>query len=349
MSGFQLPNHQELDLPTWRREKKGSCLVTGAAGFLSSYVIQSLLESGRAVVAYDLAELNAERRFVIGSRYSEIAVETGSIDDRARLFDVVKKYDVSEIVHGATIIDPDVLVRQRDLGFSVNVHGTLNVLEAARALEVSKVVYISSIGVLPKKLYEPIDAAHPLILANRGPADDFYGAHKLASEAMCFAYHQALGVDFRIVRPSAMYGLGMNRWVGPLKDMIECSVRREPVRFATGGRHPRDYTHAHDVAALVVVLLNETESDDRVFYGATGEELVTASEVAALVRELISDADIDIGEDLTPGEAPSVACRGRLDVTSGLALGWSPRFRRIRDGLANYIEEYTTFLAEGSG
>ena len=326
---------------------RGPCLVTGAAGFLSSYIIRSLLESGREVVAYDLAQLGVERRFVIGSGFSDIAVEWGSVDDRARLFDVVKKHGVSEIVHCATIIDPDVLVRQRDLGFSVNVHGTLNVLEAARTLEVNKVVYISSIGVLPQRLYEPIDAAHPVILADRGPADDFYGSHKLASEAMCFAYHQALGVDFRIVRPSAMYGLGMNTWVGPLKDMVERSVRRQPVRFATGGRHPRDYTHAHDVAALVLVLLNESESDDRLFYGATGEELVTASDVAAIIRELIPGADIEIGEELSVGEEPSVACRGRLDVTGGLALGWSPRFASIRDGLTNYIEEYTRFLAEG--
>ena len=77
-------------------------------------------------------------------------------------------------------------------------------------------------------LYRPIDGNHPVLLADAGPGTDFYGSTKVAAEALCFAYHQALGLDFRTIRPSAVYGLGMNQYVGPIKAMVENAVRGVP-------------------------------------------------------------------------------------------------------------------------
>ena len=91
-------------------------------------------------------------------------------------------------------------------------------------------------------MYEPIDANHPILLADAGPGTDFYGSTKVAAEAMLFAYHQALGLDFRTIRPSAVYGLGMNQYVGPIKAMVENAVRGEPAHFEFGGAHPRART-----------------------------------------------------------------------------------------------------------
>ena len=87
-------------------------------------------------------------------------------------------------------------------------------------------------------MYEPIDSNHPILLADAGPGTDFYGSTKAAAETMLFAYWQALGFDFRTIRPSAVYGLGMNQYVGPIKAMVENSVRGEPAHFEFGGAHP---------------------------------------------------------------------------------------------------------------
>ena len=113
----------------------------------------------------------------------------------------------------------------------------------------------SSIGVLPSVEYQPIDVNHPMVLASKGPGTDFYGSSKAASELLCYAYHQSLGIDFRTIRPSAVYGLGMTVWVGPIKALVEGAVRGEPVHVEFGGPHPRDYTHARDIASLVVAVL----------------------------------------------------------------------------------------------
>lgn len=197
---------------------------------------------------------------------------------------------------------------------------------------------------LPRVLYQPIDGNHPLILADAGPGTDFYGSTKVAAEALLFAYHQALGLDFRTIGPSAVYGLGMNQYVGPIKAMVENAVRGERAHFEFGGAHPRAYTHARDIASLVIAMLDAPDEADRIFYGSTGEPLTTTTEVAQIVRELVPGADVEIGEELSEAEKPVVALRGELSVENARTqLGWEPRYRSIRDGIAQYVEQYRAY------
>ena len=161
---------------------------------------------------------------------------------------------------------------------------------------------------------------------------------------MLFAYNQALGLDFRTIRPSAVYGLGMNQYVGPIKAMVENAVRGEPAHFEFGGAHPRPYTHVRDIARLVIAMLDAPDDADRIFYGATGGPLVTTTEVAQIVREIVPGADIEIGEELSEAEKPVVALRGELSIENArVQLDWEPRYAVIRDGVAQYIEAFQEF------
>jgi nucleoside-diphosphate-sugar epimerase len=258
----------------------------------------------------------------------------------------VRAYRPHEIVHMGMIIDPAYLARNRTTGLEVNLMGAVNVLEAAYAFDVERIVAFSSIGVLPGVLYEPIDVAHPIVVGDRGPASDFYGAAKAAAEVLAFAYHQALGVDVRIIRPSAVYGLGMTIWVGPIKAFVEHAVRGEPHHVERGGPHPRDYTHARDIGGLVAAVLGAPEGADRVYYGATGRPLVTTSEVARIVNEVVPGAEVSIGDDVADDERAVMALRGQLSIDNARAqLGWEPAYGDVRDGIAQYAEQYRAFLA----
>jgi UDP-glucose 4-epimerase len=195
-------------------------------------------------------------------------------------------------------------------------------------------------------MYEPIDANHPILLADSGPGTDFYGGTKAAAETLLYAYHQALGFDFRTIRPSAVYGLGMNQYVGPIKAMVENAVRGEPAHFEFGGKHPRAYTHVRDIASLVIAMLDAPDDADRVFYGSTGGPLVTTTEVAQIVREVVPGADVEIGEELAEAEKPVAALRGQLSVDNAREqLGWEPRYASIQEGIAQYVEQYRAFHA----
>ncbi|WP_267128258.1 NAD-dependent epimerase/dehydratase family protein [Baekduia soli] len=157
---------------------------------------------------------------------------------------------------------------------------------------------------------------------------------------------QCFGLDVRIVRPSAVYGLGMNFPIY-VRPMVEAAVAGQPVAFASGGPVARDYTHVKDLAGITMALLDGPADADRTFFGATGRDLVSASRVAELVRELVPGADITIADVVGPADRfESGGFRGRLSIDNAREqLGWAPRFGDIRDGLAEYVDSLRAYRA----
>jgi nucleoside-diphosphate-sugar epimerase len=97
-------------------------------------------------------------------------------------------------------------------------------------------------------------------------------------------------------------------------------------------------------------MLAAPDGADRTFYGSTGGPLVTTTEVAAIVREVIDGADVEIGEELSASEQAVVAFRGQLSVDNARAqLGWEPAYASLRDGITQYADEYRAFLAATAG
>jgi UDP-glucose 4-epimerase len=183
-----------------------------------------------------------------------------------------------------------------------------------------------------------------VLLPGEGPGSGAYGASKVAGEAFCFAYRQSYGVDFAVVRPSAVYGLGMRHPIF-VKPMIEGAVRGEPVRLTHGGSFPRDYTHVGDIASLAVALVDAADLETRIFYGATGRALVTGRELAAAVCRVVEGADIEIEDALTPEDRLELRGRGVLSVKANEdELGWRPHFT-LDDGLREYAESYRLYWA----
>lgn len=322
-------------------------LVTGGSGFIGSYVLRRLAERGDTVVNFDIQEPTDKAAWWLRPVADDIHFVQGSVDNLADVVGAVKTYEPDGVVHIAAIVNPVLLSKRPKLALDVNLGGTFNVLEAARLYDIGRVVYYSSIGVLPSVQYEPIDGNHPVILATEGPGASFYAAAKVSSEAFCWAYNQSFDLDFIIIRPSAVYGFGM-QWPIYIKPMVENAVRGELTRFEQGREFPRDYTHADDVAQLTVKALDvpAEEVQDRVFYAATGEPLVTAGEVAETVMELIPEADIEIGSGLSEEDQLEIRYRGVLDIGNARQqLGFEPRFANVRDGIRDYIENYRRYLA----
>ena len=322
-------------------------LITGGTGFIGSHLARALLDRGRPVCLFDVRGLSPEAKFVLGEFADRVPVDIGSIATWPQALEAITQRRPRQIVHIGGIVDPLFLLKNPSVAMSVNVGGTVNVLEAARLNDVERVIFFSSIGVLPKVQYEPIDAAHPVILAGGGPASGAYGAAKLAGEAFCFAYHQAFQLDVRIIRPSAAYGFGM-QWhsANYLKQLVEPAVRGEEVHLASGGPLPRDYVHVRDIAGLTLALLDAPAEADRVFYAATGQPLTTAAQAAKLVMQLIPGAVIEIADVLSEDDRVELGFRGVLSIESARQqLGWQPRYSSLTEGLKEYIECYRRFLA----
>jgi nucleoside-diphosphate-sugar epimerase len=324
-----------------------SALVLGGTGFIGGYVSRALAAEGRAVTAYGRRGPSPEMQRVLEEEAERITIAHGSIGNLPDLLAKVQSIRPSAIVHVAANVDVPALLRDPYLAFAENVTGTINVFEVARLVGVRKVIFFSSIGVLPPRRYEPIDVDHPIILARSGPGTGSYGAAKASGELFAYAYNKAYDLDVRIIRPSAVYGFGMP-WhsANNIKELVEPAVRGEPAELASGGTLPRDYTHVQDVADLTVAILNAGDDADRVFYAATGEALANANDVAKIIMNLIPGANISVSDVSTPLDDMEASFRGILSIANAREqLGWTPKFTPLREGISEYISRYRDFLA----
>ena len=327
---------------------RSGILVTGGTGFLGCYIIKDLVERGEKVVSYDIRPLSGEYRWLLGKKKAEIAFERGSIEDLSELILAIKKHKIEKVVHAAAIVDPPLLLDHPTLAYRVNIGGTINVLEASRLLDVSRVVYISSNGVFTSKKYEPIDEEHPVLLPNEGPGNGPYSISKISCEAFGMSYGDRFGFDFISLRPSAVYGFGM-QYPMYIKPMVENSVKGIATRFETGRDFPRDYTYVEDVCSAVCKALDTSQKKlkDRIFLIATGKKLTTPGKIADTVRKLIPGADIEVGAGLTEWNKREIKYRGVIDIRRAREqLGYNPRYD-IEHGIKEYIRLFRKYLEKG--
>ena len=327
----------------------GPIVVTGGLGFIGGYVTRALVEQGREVVALTRGhQATPDMQFALRDCSGRYTAQIASVEDLPQLLDVFGRLHPTCVVHSASNVEVAALYRDPYAAFQTNVTGTLNVLEAARRTGVQRVVDISSIGVLPAIQYEPIDGAHPIVLAREGPGSGAYGAAKASGELFAFAYQRAYGIDIRIIRPSAVYGFGM-QWhsANYMKQFVEPAVRGEEVRVPSGGRLPRDYTQVLDVASLTVSVVDCDEDADRIFYAATGRPLTTAAQAAKLVAELVPGSSIEVADAMTAEDEIEASFRGVISIENAKQqLGWTPRYASLHAGISEYIATYRAFLAE---
>ena len=325
-------------------------LVTGGAGFIGSHVARQLADDGHRVVVFDRRAPSAEAAWLLGPVAGRVTFVQGAVDQWPEVMAVVATHHPSAIVHAAAIGDPAIVRYKAMLAPRVNVEGSINVLEAARLSGARRVVLFSSIGALPGIRYQPVDSSHPVICNDEGPGSGFYGASKVAVEAFAYGHRQAFGTDFVVLRPSAVYGFGMQHPIF-VKPMVEDAVRCRPTRFRNGREFPRDYTHVADVTQLTVRAVEAAPERlrDRIYYAATGEPLRTAGDLAEIVRRQVPTADIEIGPGLSETDRLEIRYRGVLSIANAREqLGYAPKFARLEDGVADYIRWYKRYVAETS-
>ena len=324
-------------------------LVTGGSGFIGTHLCRMLVERGDKVINFDLYPRRGPLSWLVKDLEKEIVFEKGDVANLTQLIALMRKYQPGKIAHLAASIDMESLESYPMQVYVQMVGGTINVLESMRLMGgVDRMVNLSSIGVLPTRQYEPIDCNHPTLMAAEGPASGIYGAGKVAGEAFCWAYADMFNLDIVQLRPSAAYGFFTTNTIF-MNEMLEGALRSEQVRVPHGRYLPRDYTHVHDIAGIAVAALDVPASHlkHRVFYAASGmNPLVTAGEIADIVREMVPGADVDIGPAMTLLiERYDLKMRGVHDVRPvEEQLGYQIKYRDIRAGMKEYADRYCEYL-----
>jgi nucleoside-diphosphate-sugar epimerase len=255
-------------------------LVTGAFGCIGSWVVRSLLAEGERPVAFDLGEDPWRLRMIAGDDVTErVTMVRGDIADREAITRVVQEHDVRRIIHLAAWQVP--LCRQDPArGALINVVGTANVFEAARAAggRVERIVYASSAGVFgPPSLYPPgplRDDAPP------HPATH-YGVYKVANEATARVYWEEHRIRSSGFRPLTVYGPGRDFGVTATPTLaMKAAVLGRPFELRWGGS--TDLIYVEDVARACIRASRATLDRARV-YNLHGSA-VTLAEVVRMIE-----------------------------------------------------------------
>jgi UDP-glucose 4-epimerase len=313
-------------------------LVTGAKGFIGAWTVKNLVERGDRPYLLDL-DTDAHRLRALLSpeqmqAFTFIRGDVTSFEDVER---AVAQNGITHIIHFAALQVPACAANPR-LGAQVNVVGTLNVFEAARAHAgvVKKVVYASSAAVFgPEELYgsTTVPEGAPLEPTNH------YGVFKQCNEGNARIYFKNHGISSAGLRPWAVYGVG--RDVGMTSDptkAIKAAVIGRPykIRF-TGGL---DLQYVNDTARIALRCA-EMETPGARVYTLRGAVVQVEDFLSELRRQ------IPAARDLIRAEGKKLSIAYDLD-DSALArdLGDVPR-TPLAEGIRETCEIFRRLEHEG--
>jgi NAD dependent epimerase/dehydratase len=303
-------------------------LVTGADGFIGSHLAEELVRRGatvRAMVQYN--SFQSRGWLDTSELVSEMEVVACDICDRDRVAEVMAGADT--VMHLAALIAIPYSYHAPESYVRTNVTGTLNVLQAARQLEISELIHTSTSEVYGTARYVPIDEAHPL--QGQSP----YSASKIASDVMVQAFHLSFGLPAVTVRPFNTYGPRQSPRAVIPTIIGQCLAG---ATLTLGNLTPtRDFTFVTDTVAGMLAALGREDAYGQTVNLGTGSE-ISIADLGRTIAEMIG-VEVEIGIDdkrVRPGGSEVE----RLLSDNGLArevLGWAPEVS-LHDGLARTIE-----------
>lgn len=176
-------------------------LVTGADGFIGSHLVEALLNEGhkvKAFVYYNSFNSWGWLDTLPNDVLKEVEIFAGDIRDPHGVRESMKGID--EVHHLAALIAIPFSYHSPDSYVDTNIKGTLNVLQAARELETSRILVTSTSEVYGTAKYVPIDELHPL--QGQSP----YSATKISADKMAESFYRSFDMPITIVRPFNTYG-----------------------------------------------------------------------------------------------------------------------------------------------
>jgi len=241
-------------------------LVKGGAGFIGSFVVSGLLKTkvGKVVIYDNFARgKQSNVSDSLNDPRCEVYPNGGDVRDVDILNDAMQGCDA--VIHLAAMW----LLHCKDFprtAFHVNIEGTFNVLEACVKNKIKRLVYSSSASVYGDASEVPMTEEHPFNNKN------FYGATKIAGEAMCRAYYDRYGLSYVGLRYMNVYGPHQDQtaaYTGVIPIMLNKIDANEAPTINGDGTQAYDFIDVEDVARCNICSL-ESEAVDEFYNVGTG-------------------------------------------------------------------------------
>lgn len=312
--------------------KTNKILVTGADGFIGSHLTEELIRRGHDVRAFVYYNSFNSWGWLDHSPHEirkELDVFSGDIRDPYGVKEAMKGCDM--VLHLAALIAIPYSYHSPATYVDTNIHGTLNVLQAARELGIKKVVHTSTSEVYGTAQYVPIDENHPL--QGQSP----YSASKIGADQIALSFYRSFQTPVAIIRPFNTYGPRQSaRAVIPtIITQLASGVRK----LKLGALHPtRDFNYIKDtVRGFIAVAESEKAIGEVINIGSNYE--ISIADTANLIAEIM-EVEIEFIQD-QERIRPKNSEVERLWADNRKAkelLGWEPEYAG-RDGLKRGLQE----------
>jgi UDP-glucose 4-epimerase len=299
-------------------------LITGGAGFIGSTVADEFIRQGWDVVIVD--NLSVGKRENVNPKATFYQVD---IRDES-LAEVFEKERPDLVDHHAAQVSVLRSVDDPLRDASINVLGSLNVIECSRKYGVKKVIYASSGGAeYGEPAYLPCDEKHPITPMSP------YGATKHAPEHYLTMYRQLYGLDFTVLRYANVYGPRQDPLgeAGVIAIFVDRMLRGQPCTIFGNGEQERDFVFVGD---LVTANLKAATAGGGIMCNIGTGVGTTVNQVFAELAHAVGYTLPAVHVDAKPGEI----FRSYLEASlAAKELGWKAEVS-LREGMTRTVEYF---------
>ncbi|NBI63091.1 SDR family NAD(P)-dependent oxidoreductase [Clostridiales bacterium] len=306
-------------------------LVTGADGFIGSHLTEELVKLGydvRAFVYYNSFNNWGWLDTFPKELLDQIEIFQGDIRDPNGVKEAMKGMDA--VFHLAALIAIPFSYHSPDTYVDTNIKGTLNILQAARALETKRVLVTSTSEVYGTAQYVPIDEKHPY--QGQSP----YSATKIGADRLAESFYRSFNLPVTVVRPFNTYGPRQSaRAVIPTIITQLLSGQKE---IKLGALMPtRDFNYVKDTVNGFIEIFKSERTVGEEINIATQQEISIGQLAEELIRQIAPDAKIICDEQrLRPEKSEVNRLLGANSKIKDLT-NWIPKYT-LEEGLGETIE-----------
>lgn len=294
--------------------------MTGAEGFIGSHLAEELVRQGREVRAFVLYNSLGSWGWLDHldeSTRRALDVFPGDIRDWHSVREAMTGCDV--VLHLAALIAIPYSYRAPQSYVDTNVTGTLNVLTAARQLDVAKIVHTSTSEVYGTARFVPITEEHPL--QGQSP----YSASKIGADQLAMSFYTSFDTPVTILRPFNTYGPRQSaRAVIPT---VITQIANGKRRIRLGSPHPtRDFNYVADTVSAFIAVAESDGAVGQVLNSGSGYEISIADTVKVIAGCMGAEVEIE-HDDARVRPLRSEVERLCADSTKlRMQTGWVPAF-----------------------
>lgn len=306
-------------------------LVTGADGFIGSHLTESLINSGikvKAFVQYNSFNSWGWLDTLPKEILAEIEIFQGDVRDPNGVREAMKKID--EVFHLAALIAIPFSYHSPDTYVDTNIKGTLNILQAAKDLDTSRVLITSTSEVYGTAQYVPIDEKHPF--QGQSP----YSATKIGADRLAESFYRSFNMPITIVRPFNTYGPRQSARAVIPTIITQLLSGKETIKL--GSLTPtRDFNYVKDTVNGFIEIAKSKITIGEEINIATQQEISINSLAEELIKQINPCAKIICEKQrLRPEKSEVNRLLGSNEKIKQLT-DWKPEFT-LEQGLTETIE-----------